>query len=242
MQHGEDMNKVTIRLLGAGAIRLTDGQKIVYVDAFSRYVRPFHVEKADLILVTHDDADHFGAHETAQVAQNTGALVVGPPGIAYRLLADARLPAEQLHIVYPIHLQKPLTEEVRGVKLKVYQTRHFLEWEPPHVSYLVELAAQRFYITGDSSIMDDADPDLKHLDAALVSLVPRDLSAPTVMDEHMAAIVDVQKRFSPRYVLPNHLIHCDWTVEPLDLKKEIEKRGLTGIVIMEDERQEFEIG
>jgi L-ascorbate metabolism protein UlaG (beta-lactamase superfamily) len=236
------MNKVTVCLLGAGAIKLSDGQKIVYVDAFSGYVRPFHVEKADLILLTHDDADHFGAHETAQVAQNTGALVVGPPGIAYPLLVNARLPAEQLHIVYPIHLQKPLTEDMRGVRLKVYQTRHFNDWEPPHVSYLVELAGKRFYITGDSSIMDDADPDLKHLDGVLPSLVPRDLSAPTVMDEHIAAIESVQKRFSPRYVIPNHLIHCDWTVEPLALKKEVEIRGLSGIVIMEDTRQVFEIG
>jgi hypothetical protein len=76
----------------------------------------------------------------------------------------------------------------------------------------------------------------------LLSLVPRDLSAPTVLDEHVAAIENVQKRFSPRYLIPNHLIDCDWTVEPAALKQEVEQWGLAGITIVEDKMQVFEIG
>ena len=51
------MSKVTIRLLGIGAVKLSDGEKTIYVDAFTQpnYVKPHHVEKADLILLTHDD-------------------------------------------------------------------------------------------------------------------------------------------------------------------------------------------
>ena len=139
------MSKITIQLLGIGAVKLSDGQKTIYVYAFtkSEYVKPHSVDKADLILLTHDDQDHFGFHETARTALDTGAMVVGPPGIAYPLLADTQLPASQLQIVYPIHFKQPITMEVNGIKLKIYQTTHFVDWEPPHVSYLIEFGGKR---------------------------------------------------------------------------------------------------
>jgi L-ascorbate metabolism protein UlaG (beta-lactamase superfamily) len=235
------MSKVRVRLLGIGAVELTDGEKTVYVDAFSTYVNPAHLDKADLILVTHDDGDHFGAHETAQAAEKTGAIVVGPPGIAYPLLVDARFPATQLRIIYPVNLKKVHTETINGIKLKVYHTRHFNDWEPPHVSFLIELGGKRLYVTGDSSVMDTEDPDLKGLDGLLYSLVPVDLKAPTVLDEHLAELEQVRKQFSPRRIIPNHLIRCDWSVKPADLKQAAAGRGLTDIVTLEDSAQILEI-
>jgi L-ascorbate metabolism protein UlaG (beta-lactamase superfamily) len=235
------MNKVMVNLLGAGAVRIGDGQKTIYVDAFSEWLELPGVKQADLILVTHDDGDHFGARETVRAALDTGAMVVGPPSIAYPLLADQGFPKEQLRIIYPVHLKQPVAEEVRGVKLKVYQTTHFVDWHPPHVSYLIELGGKRLYVTGDSYVMDDEDSDLQHLDAVLYSLVPKDLSAPGVMNEHVAALEDVQKRFGPRYVIPNHLVDCEWTVVPEDLRKAIEARGLEGVVTIESKDETFEI-
>jgi L-ascorbate metabolism protein UlaG (beta-lactamase superfamily) len=215
------VSKVTVNLLGAGAAKISSGEKVIYIDAFSDWLKLSGVENADLILITHDDGDHFGAKETARAALDTGAMVVGPPGIAYPLLADEEFPKERLRIIYPIHLKQPVTEEVSGVNLKVYQTTHFVDWHPPHVSYLIELAGKRLYVTGDSNVMDDEDSDLKHLDTIVYSLVPKDLAAPGVIEAHVAALEDVQKRFSPRYVLPSHLVDCDWTVEPADLKRAI---------------------
>jgi L-ascorbate metabolism protein UlaG (beta-lactamase superfamily) len=235
------VSKVTVNLLGAGAVKIGSGEKVIYIDAFSDWLKLSGIEKADLILITHDDGDHFGAKETAQAALDTGAMVVGPPGIAYPLLADEEFPKERLRIIYPVHLKQPVTEEVGGVKLKVYQTTHFVDWHPPHVSYLIELAGKRLYVTGDSNVMNDEDLDLQRLDAIVYSLVPKDLAAPGVMDAHVAALEDVQRRFSPRYVLPSHLVDCDWTVEPADLSKAIEAKGLENIVVLETDEETFEI-
>jgi len=235
------VSKVTVNLLGAGAVKISGGEKVIYVDAFSDWLKLSGVKQASLILITHDDGDHFGAKETARAALNTGAMVVGPPGIAYPLLADEGFPKERLRIIYPIHLKQPVTEEVSDIKLKVYQTTHFVDWHPPHVSYLIELAGKRIYVTGDSYVMDDADPDLQHLDAIVYSLVPKDLAAPGVMEAHVVALEDVQRRFSPCYVLPSHLVDCDWTVEPADLKKAIEVKGLENVVILETKEETFEI-
>jgi len=199
------------------------------------------MEKADLILLTHNDQDHFGFQETAEAALETGAMVVGPPGIAYPLLAETKLPAKQLEIIYPIHFKQPLTEEINGVKLKVYQTTHFIDWEPPHVSFLLEFGGKRIYITGDTYMMDEEDPDLQNLDAVLYSLVFKDLSVPTIMENHFEKLATVRAQFSPRYLLPNHLVACDWTIDPTTLKKEIIRRKIKDIVVLEDSKQIFEM-
>ena len=168
-------------------------------------------------------------------------MVVGPPGIAYPLLADEGFPEEQLRIIYPVHLKQPVTEEMTGIKLKVYQTTHFVDWHPPHVGYLLEWAGKRLYVTGDSYVMDDGGADLQSLDAIICSLVPKDLAAPGVIETQVAALEDVQKRFDPRYVLPSHLVDCDWTVDPADLEQAIEARGLNGIIVIKDTQEAFEI-
>lgn len=232
------MSKIEVSLLGIGAVKLRGERTTLYVDAFSEIVRP-QVEKADLILVTHGDWDHFEPQETARAALETGAVVVGPPGIAYPLLSATTLPAERLRILYPPHFKKPLQEEIRGVRLKVYQTKHFNNWEPDHISYLIELEGQKFYITGDSAMLDEDDPDLQHLDGLIYSMV-MDASTPEAIDAHVALLEDVQRRFAPRCLLPNHLLHCNWAIAPAVLREAISQKGFTGIVVLEATEQTFE--
>jgi L-ascorbate metabolism protein UlaG (beta-lactamase superfamily) len=234
------MSKVEVNLLGIGAVKLCSEQTVIYIDAFSELVKPLHVERADLILVTHADGDHFEPERTARAAMETGAVVVGPPSIAYPLLANTSLPAKQLRIIYPIHFKKPVSEEICGVKITVYQTRHFNDWEPDHISYLIELGGRKFYITGDSYMLDETDSDLKQLDVILCALV-MDLLAAGVVEAHVAAPEKVQREFAPRYLLPNHLLHCQWTIEPAVLREAVKAKGLEGVVIIEDEQQVFEI-
>jgi L-ascorbate metabolism protein UlaG (beta-lactamase superfamily) len=234
------MGEVEVSLLGIAAVRLRSGQATVYIDAFTDLAKSRHVEKADLILITHADGDHFNARETARAAAETGAVVIGPPSIAFPLLADAGLPSGQLRIIYPVHFKKPVREQPRGIALKIYQTRHFVDWEPDHVSYLVELGGKRLYITGDSYMIDEEDPELHQLDAILFSMVLE----PSKKDDagaHIAMLEKAQRDFHPRFLIPNHLIDCDWTIDPAVLGKAINKSGLKGIVILEKAEQVFEI-
>jgi L-ascorbate metabolism protein UlaG (beta-lactamase superfamily) len=234
------MGIAEVELLGIAAVRLRSDQATVYIDAFTDLAKSRPAEEADLILITHADGDHFNARETARAAAETGAMVIGPPSIAYPLLADAGLPSGQLRIIYPPHFKKPVREQPRGIALKIYQTRHFNDWEPDHVSYLVDLGGKRLYITGDSDMIDEADPELQQLDAILFSMV-LDSSKKDDPGAHVALLEKVQRDFHPRYVIPNHLIDCDWTIDPAILGKAIETSGLKGIVTIEKAEQAFEI-
>ncbi len=64
---------------------------------------------------------------------------------------------------------------------------------------------------------------------------------PPAIDAHVAALEKVQRELAPGYILPNHLLHCSWAIEPAVLQKALEQRGLEGILIAEDEQQVFEI-
>ncbi|MBN1304760.1 MAG: MBL fold metallo-hydrolase [Anaerolineales bacterium] len=234
------MSVISVQLLGIGALKIESEKGTIFIDAFSPYVNPLP-EKADLILITHDDPDHFGSQEVAEAAIRTGAMVVGPPGIAYPLLAQTELPAQQIRIIYPVHLGKPISETINGVHLKVYQTRHFIDWEPPHISYLIKMNGEKIYVTGDSNMLDESDPDLHDLDALVYSLVPKDLSAPGVMAGHIAALRKIKMQYSPQTILPNHLLHCDWTVNPKKLGQAVAEADLDGVEVFTDVKQRLEI-
>ena len=75
--------------------------------------------------------------------------------------------------------------------------------------------------------------------AVKLSLVFKDMAAPTIMNDHLEKLATVQVQFSPRCLLPNHLIACEWTIDPTALKREINRRGFKDIVVLEDTRQEF---
>lgn len=229
---------VKINLLGLGSAKMMTDHKTIYIDAFVEHesVKPFQVGQADLLLFTHDDHDHFCPKKTAQAARETGAVVVGPPSIAYPLLVDEKLPPDQLQVFYPVHFKQPIKQDVWGISLKIYQTQHFFDWHPVHVSYLIEVDGKKLYHTGDSAMIDAEDQDLQRLDVLMYNLVKPEKD-PAQVD----VLEEAYNTFQPRHLIPTHLLGCDWTFSIPDLKKEVERRGLDRVVIIEDEQQVLEI-
>lgn len=216
---------VRVSVLGVEAVRVTCGKKTVFIDAFADGIPEFEADKASLILVTHDDGDHFSAPKVAAAARAAGALVVGPPSIAYPLLVDEKLPPEQLAIVYPKLFKKPIVREIRGVRIKIFQTQHNGEWNPVHVSYLVELGGKKLFHTGDSSMIPEDDADLRNLDVLLHVFNTKDAAQISRLDA-------VREKLRPRYLVPIHLLHCSWTMTPEGFAREVEERGLKGFVVL----------
>lgn len=225
--------KARISLLGVEAVKICDGQQTVFIDAFADGIPPFSLTNADVILITHDDGDHFSSAKVAEAARTTGATVVGPPSIAYPLLAEQKLPPGQLAIIYPNHFKKPIVREIRGVKLKVYQTKHDGDWHPVHVSYLITMGTTKLYHTGDSSMIDEGDPDLKNLDVLFHVFNTKDASQVSQLEE-------VRRKLVPRCLIPIHL-NCSWTMTTADFSREIERRKLEGFAVIGEKNKPFEI-
>lgn len=107
------------------------------------------VSRADLILVTHAHWDHFEASEVADVANRTGAKVIGPEEVANRL--RTKVSADALVVLEP-----PLRrngEEYASDKVELptatvtaFRTSH----GRVHNSYLVNTFGFRFFHDGDN--------------------------------------------------------------------------------------------
>lgn len=229
---------IRIRLLGIGGVEIDFDGFSVYVDAFNDYIKPPGLRKGDIVLFTHDDADHFYA--PALLGAIGDQKIIGPPSIAYPLLAGTGLDPALVTIVYPPNLVSPIEMETGGLGIKVYQTTHFNGWQPPHISFLLSYHGKKIYITGDSITFDFDDCGLYGLDALIYSMIPKELRSTSVR-EHVMELREIQERLNPACIIGNHLIGCEWAVSPADLKQELMREDVRNIAIPQSEKEEIPV-
>ena len=223
------LGRVSVNLLGIEAVKISDERRTIYIDAFAHGVELHDVKRADYIFVTHDDGDHFSAPKVAEAAKAMGSTIIGPPSIVYPLLVHEGVPPEKLVILYPKQFKKPMVKELPGLRVKVYNARHDGDWDPVHVSYFIEFAGKRFYHTGDSSLINAADPELKGLDALFYVYNSRDPSGIDTLRE-------LHRRLAPKRIVPIHLLKCSWAFTVTEFKKELQKRdvGNANVVVLNE--------
>jgi len=136
--------------------------------AGKRTIRPEDVAEADLILVTHSHWDHFRANEVAEVADRTGAAVVGPQDVAGRVRKKAANGNPIAMEPQEPERGKPydrVAADVGEIKVTAFRTHH----GRGHNSYLVEAPTFRFFHDGDNEDTRRLEPSLlQGLDALLI--------------------------------------------------------------------------
>jgi L-ascorbate metabolism protein UlaG (beta-lactamase superfamily) len=239
MRRYRNMASIELKALGIGALRIGYRAGAIYVDAFIEYgrhpLRPFDSADASAIVVTHDHGDHFSAVEVAAAARRTGAVVVGPPSVAYPLLAEQGLPPERLRAPYDQDPGKPVlvAADIPGARISAFSSRHFHDGDNMtiHNSYLIELEGKRIFVTGDSDEITRKDPRLYGLDALVYNLVSFEDGI-----EKVGRLESTIAEFSPELALPFHLVDCDWTLSPDEVRAEAAKRGLASVVVLDAAR------
>ena len=181
-----------------------------------------------------DDADHFYAPALLGAIQ--GQRIIGPPSVAYPLLAGTGFDPTSLQIVYPPNLESPVEIQIGDLGVKVYHANHFNGWEPVHISFLLKYRGKRIYVTGDSNTFYFDDTEIHGIDALIYSMVPKKLRSTSAQD-HAMELIDIQGRLEPKYIVGNHLIGCEWTVSPVDLKNALEMEGAQNILVPESDQE-----
>lgn len=95
---------VKIRWLGHAAFRVEIANKVVLIDPFLKdnpkaAIKPEEVDRADIIVVTHDHPDHFG--DTVEIAKNHDATVVGVYEVASKASNQGVAKTEGMNIGGP---------------------------------------------------------------------------------------------------------------------------------------------
>ncbi|MGD8492621.1 MAG: MBL fold metallo-hydrolase [Desulfobacterales bacterium] len=188
---------------------------------FSRWPDPIDglpekLEKADLILVTHDHKDH-AKDVTVNRLRRKHTLVVGPQRCTKNLGKDIRVvePGEVFSF--------------RGIQIKVvdaYNTAEGSSTRKVHhkgngVGYLITAEGKTIYHAGDTDFI----PEMKKLGRVDIALLP--IGGTFTMDPAEAARAAVA--IKPKVAVPMHRSKAD----PQEFKRRVAKKSTIKVMLLE---------
>lgn len=217
------MNNISVVNFGVAALMIRLDAMRIFVDAFNTMTEPPDLSAGDIVLVTHDDGDHFDADKMPCI-KGKEITVIGPPSVVKPLLESDKAYLNQIQIIYSPNNHEPNFIDTAGVRIAAYRTPHFLDWKPIHNSYLIQHKQQSIYITGDSYLTAQMKGDIGGVDIVICNLVEEGYI--TGRDDKrfavhrlMSYLTDVMAAYSPQRIVGVHLIDFDGTINPLEMKK-----------------------
>ena len=180
-----------LTFLGHGTLMLTFKDTVLHIDPYSTVADYAALPRADLILLTHDHADHLDERALALVRTPVTDIVLPP------VCAD-RVPGGLI-------LKNGETRTVRGITVTAvpaYNLVHHRDnGEPFHPrgvgnGYLLDFGDTRLYVAGDT----ENTPEMAALKDVDIAFLPMNL--PYTMTPEMVA--DAARSLRPRILYPYH--------------------------------------
>jgi len=205
-----------IRWLGHASFLIESG-KIIYIDPYDIPEDLAHtLPKADLILVTHDHADHFCPDAIKRIA--------GPSTIVVSIAAVIEALPEEIKHSRTVAPGDTLTLEGIGIEaVPAYNIdKKFHPKEKGYVGFIVHLKDRTIYHAGDTDII----PEMEHITAD-IALLP--IGGTYTMNAVEAAkAADIIK---PDVAIP---MHWGKIVGTLEDAKEFQARCKTRVLVLEE--------
>ncbi|MDX9954275.1 MAG: MBL fold metallo-hydrolase [Anaerolineae bacterium] len=204
---------LSITFLGHGSLLFTFLGKEIYIDPFSRVADYTQMPAADVILLTHEHADHLDLAAIAAIRTPATQIVL------------TETCAAQIPEGIVMHNGDILTiGDLYIEAVPAYNIQHKRDnGQPFHPQgrgngYILTFGDQRVYIAGDTENI----PEMRRLQDIAIAFLPMNL--PYTMTPAMAA--DAAKTFKPRVLYPYHYGNTNVTelVELLSAEKDIEVR------------------
>lgn len=180
-----------LTFLGHGTLMLTFKDTVLHVDPYGKVADYAALPRADLVLLTHDHADHLDQAALALVRTPVTDIVL-PPVCADRVQGG-------------LILKNGETRTVRGITVTAvpaYNLVHHRDnGQPFHPrgagnGYLLDFGDTRLYVAGDTENI----PEMAALKDVDIAFLPMNL--PYTMTPEMVA--DAARAFRPRILYPYH--------------------------------------
>ncbi|MEO0139525.1 MAG: metal-dependent hydrolase [candidate division WOR-3 bacterium] len=219
---------VKITYLGHSAFKI-EGSKVIFIDPFitgnpkSPIGDVNKVDKADVVIVTHDHGDH-GFEDAVKICKKTGAYFVSQ----YELVVKSGLQK-----VEPMNIGGFVNVGGLGVEVAFTPAWHTAQLGDP-TGVIVKIDGKTIYHAGDTGLFSDMKliGELYKPDLALLPIGSR-----FTMDVFQAA--KAVEFISPKYVIPMHYNTFDLIkADPEEFKKLV---GDKAHVVILNPGESFEI-
>ena len=180
-----------LTFLGHGTLMLTFKDTVLHVDPYGKVADYAALPQADLVLLTHDHADHLDQAALALVRTPVTDIVL-PPVCADRVQGG-------------LILKNGETRTVRGITVTAVPAYNLVHrrdnGQPFHPrgagnGYLLDFGDTRLYVAGDTENI----PEMAALKDVDIAFLPMNL--PYTMTPEMVA--DAARAFRPRILYPYH--------------------------------------
>lgn len=188
-----DNADVVIHPVNHASLALRWSNITIYVDPAANSFQG--LPKADLILYTHDHADHFNVGAISGFT-NTNAIIIVPQAVYSKLSAAQK----SLAIV----LTNRLSTNKLGLNIlavPAYNLANTPHAYGPNNGYLLTMGGRRIYVSGDSDNTSEMR-DLREIDVAFLAM-----NQPYTMTVAQAVIAT--RTFKPKVVYPYHYRNAD---------------------------------
>jgi len=183
-----------VTYLGHASFKIEEDGKIVYVDPWltgpTSPITVDDVDKADIVLVTHDHGDH-GYAEALGICKNTGATFVAINELAHKAGSQGVKEIHTLNIGGSVN--------IGGVVVTLVQAFHSSGVGAP-TGFIVRFPSSSFYHPGDTGIFSSMSLFVELYSPIDLFLAP--IGSYFVMDVHQAALAT--KLLKPKNVIPMH--------------------------------------
>ncbi|MFX1559901.1 MAG: metal-dependent hydrolase [Promethearchaeota archaeon] len=183
-----------ITYLGHASFKIEEDGKIVYVDPWltgpTSPITVDDVDKADIVLVTHDHGDH-GYAEALGICKNTGATFVAINELAHKAGSQG---VENIHT-----LNIGGSVNIGGVVVTLVQAFHSSGIGAP-TGFIVRFPSSTFYHAGDTGVFSSMSLFSELYSPIDIAFLP--IGSYFVMDIHQAALAT--KLLKSRNVIPMH--------------------------------------
>jgi L-ascorbate metabolism protein UlaG (beta-lactamase superfamily) len=135
-----------ITWIGHSAIKIIFNEKVIFIDPFisgnpSTTLDPNSIEKAEIVLVSHDHSDHIG--DSFNICKNTGATLISTFEIA-QAASEEGIATEQMNVGG--------TVKVDDILISMVPAFHTGGLGGTAVGFILKLGNQTIYYAGDTGL------------------------------------------------------------------------------------------